>query len=580
MATFLRTTPCSKTIVSPCGGSSAPEGLNQPTYAPFTEHDPNGSFGFLNKKKKKAKKPDDASISDNTAQPKGKTEPNAEALFGLPIEQLIPQVGSAHSSKEAEADKLAHDATAQPTPSEASKKPNSTQKGSSPEPVTDAGAEYFPGLPRYGGAGLPEHKKRQFERKVSNLENIQVHKAPEHAKAIGAEAFTVGNHIYMGKKATDATLSHELGHFNPADKRTKKIRPKAVNDSWSEKQAQIQRDKAAEKERQRKLVEAENKRLAKLEQDRKIAAAKKAADAAALKKDQDGKSHRAAGIAQMKYNVLVAQHQKQFLKDNPHLKLIPPRKPVDLSAMKERVRLHKEQKQAKLQATLQHYPGIQAMLKPPLWGNGAISLSEKAMRSDVGVKAFHGAQHFMEPQQQSGGLVGQALKFGQSMFQNIPKVGQVVADGASQVGQTVFNTGQHALTTVEGLPKQAARRLLQGTQILGHKAVKAADHVGQTALHQGVPLWQGSLNQGHKAVKAADHLGTAALHRGESVLQGVFNQGKKLFKGAVDYSNDRQIQTAIAAGLIQSSGASKGAQIRLEVERTAIATSKALRLYV
>jgi hypothetical protein len=74
---------------------------------------------------------------------------------------------------------------------------------------------------------------------------------------------------------------------------------------------------------------------------------------------------------------------------------------------------------------------------------------------------------------------------------------------------------------VEGLPKQVARRLLHGTQILGHKAVKAADHVGQAALHQGEPL-----------------------------LQGAFNQGKKLFKGAVDYSNDRQIQTAIAAGLI------------------------------
>jgi hypothetical protein len=33
-------------------------------------------------------------------------------------------------------------------------------------------------------------------------------------------------------------------------------------------------------------------------------------------------------------------------------------------------------------------------------------------------------------------------------------------------------------------------------------------------------------------------------------LHGAFNQGKKLFKGAVDYSNDRQIKTAIAAGLI------------------------------
>ncbi len=56
-----------------------------------------------------------------------------------------------------------------------------------------------------------------------------------------------------------------------------------------------------------------------------------------------------------------------------------------------------------------------------------------------------------------------------------------MADGASQVGQTVFKTGQQALTTVEGLPKQAARGLLYGTQILGHKAVKAADHFGTGA---------------------------------------------------------------------------------------------------
>jgi hypothetical protein len=62
--------------------------------------------------------------------------------------------------------------------------------------------------------------------------------------------------------------------------------------------------------------------------------------------------------------------------------------------------------------------------------------------------------------------------------------------------------------------------------------------------------------------------------------QGAFEQGKKLFEGAVDFSNDRQTQTAIAASLIQSSRASKGAQIRLEVERTAIATSKALQLSV
>ncbi len=194
-------------------------------------------------------------------------------------------------------------------------------------------------MPRYGGAGLPEHKKRQFERKVSNLDKIQVHTTPDHAEAIGAEAFTVGNHIYLGKNATDATLSHELGHFNPADKQTKKIRRKSSNDSWSEKQAQIQRDKTAETERQRKLIEAENKRLATLEQDRKIAAAKKAADAAALTKDQDSKSRRIAVMAQAKHDNLVAQQQKQFLKDNPHLKLIPPRKPVDLTAMKERVRL-------------------------------------------------------------------------------------------------------------------------------------------------------------------------------------------------------------------------------------------------
>jgi Domain of unknown function (DUF4157) len=239
---------------------------------PFNEHhdDPNDPFAFLKRKKKSAKQ-DDSSPSNHT-QPKTKTklEESAADLFGIPQSQLEQQIGSAHSSKETKADEIAKAATTEPLTPEADK----TNQSKPPAPTSEPDHN-IPGLPKQGGTALPKDKKAQFERKVGDLSDVQVHKTPKHAKAIGAAAFTVGRHVYLGEKATDETLSHELGHFNKADKKTRKARRKAPDDSWVTKQAEIRRQqaaaRAAEKERQRKAAEAEAKRKAKIEADRKAA---------------------------------------------------------------------------------------------------------------------------------------------------------------------------------------------------------------------------------------------------------------------------------------------------------------------
>jgi hypothetical protein len=114
--------------------------FNKPAHHdPFTEHDPNGTFGFLNdqnkKKKAQAKQPDETSKSD---QPKDKTEPDAQDLFGVSIPELQQRVGSAHSAKEDIANQNAEAATSHSDPS---RKANPTEKGSSPEPVTDGRAD-------------------------------------------------------------------------------------------------------------------------------------------------------------------------------------------------------------------------------------------------------------------------------------------------------------------------------------------------------------------------------------------------------------------------------------------------------
>ncbi len=92
---------------------------------------------------------------------------------------------------------------------------------------------------------------------------------------------------------------------------------------------------------------------------------------------------------------------------------------------------------AKLQGALQKHPGIQSMLKQPLWA-AAGALGAKVMSSDMAVSAFRGTQHFVEPKQaqqaqaeqkpEAKGFFSSALKFGKQSFAAIADVGQTIVE--------------------------------------------------------------------------------------------------------------------------------------------------------
>jgi hypothetical protein len=364
------------------------EDNNQPLWQPqrsgeldansnlFEEHydDPNDPYA-AHKRKKKAEKQDDKSNSSNNTQPKKKTklEESATDLFGIPQSQLEQLIGSAHSSKETKADDIAKAATTEPITPEADKTDQTKPSASEPDHT-------IPGLPKQGGTALPKDKKAQFERKVSNLENIPAHQPSKHPRAFTENDFTIGRHP-------------DLGETMSGSRKTKRIRKQAPDNSWVTKHATA---RAAEKERQLKALEAENKRLAKLEADRKIAEAKHAAEVAALKKDQDAKSYRIAVIAQMEHDNLVAKQRKQDKKDTPQPQRIPPRQKTDLSGLMEQARLRKEQreqqKQAKLQALLEQHPGIRDILKqPPSYFSGAMALGAAVMNPALSASLVAGS---------------------------------------------------------------------------------------------------------------------------------------------------------------------------------------------
>ncbi len=218
--------------------------------SPYGEHyNPYGESAYPPKSKKKAKA--DPAQQPNSTQ--AKTDPtfqeSASLLFGMEPEHLEQQVGSAHSSKEMKADEIAKAATSEPISPETSDKTNQSRP-STPTPEDHS----IPGLPKQGGTALPKDKKAQFEPKVGDLSDVQVHRAPKHAKALGASAFTVGRHVYMGEGADDTVLQHELGHFAPNDKQSKKIRRKASDDSWVTRQADLRKQQALAREAEAKRI--------------------------------------------------------------------------------------------------------------------------------------------------------------------------------------------------------------------------------------------------------------------------------------------------------------------------------------
>jgi Domain of unknown function (DUF4157) len=529
--------------------------------SPYGEHyNPYGESAYPPKSKKKAKA-DPAQQPDSTqAKPDDKPQESASALFGLKQEHLEQQVGSASSSKESQADDIAKAATSEPI------KESSDKTAQSKPPTPTAEDHSIPGLPKQGGTAIPKDNKAQFEPKVGNLDDVQVHRAPKHAKALGAQAFTVGRHVYMGEGADNAVLNHELGHFAPNDKASKKIRRKAPDDSWAIRQAELRRQqaaaRAAEKERQRKAAEAEAKRKAKIEADRKIALAKQAADAAALKKGQDGKSHRTAAIAQLKHKNLLAIQKKNELKNQPKS-----RPKTDLSTLKEQVRLHKEQKQqakqAKLQTALQKHPGVQNVL------GGALALGAGLMNPAFGAAALAGARNFLatpekpkaaEPEQkpeskpESKGFFGNALKFGKQSFAAIADVGKTIVEtGVKAAPAPLLGLASPALGAaaafVGGAPATAAPKPQEAP-----KPEEKKDDGG----------WFGRLkNAGENLVNGGARLVGGAIDGGRNLVNGAVDAGRTLVNGAITggralVNGAREMgQSAINAGRQMVQGAEK-----------------------
>jgi Domain of unknown function (DUF4157) len=393
-------------------------------------------------------------------------------------------VGSAHDPEEPDADRTAGKA----------KDPNAatpaTQQPKSGSPASETGAA-LPGLPKTGGQELSQTLKDQFSPVVGSLDHIRVHDTPHsHAATahIGAEGFIDGPNIHLSKGADQQTvIPHELGHV---PQKSKKIRRKAASDSWAEKQAQIQRERAAEKERQRIAAEKERKRLAKLESDRKAAETNR--------KNREAKDKRLAAVAKIKEKALLEKYGPDYKPPVKAAVKTVPRPKTDLSAIKEKALREKaEQKQAQLrEQTLKHHPGILNVLKQPMWGKGAIALGETAMHSDVGVKALKGARQGLLPAQTKPGEPQQ--KTGGGWWDQVAKVGAQAVSGVTHLGQkglkgavtSMAESGQQALSTVVDLPWKAGHALAQGAQTVGTRAQHRAQALASKAFKGAGDLTQ------------------------------------------------------------------------------------------
>jgi hypothetical protein len=195
----------------------------------------------------------------------------AENPFGVPLEKLQQQVGSAHDPEERRATTIAN----QPS--------TSTPTNGSPTPATASrtpAIPEMPGLAQHRGTGLSQDLKTEFSPKAQgqSLDEIQVIQSLEHVDFLGAKAFTVGNKIVTGNQTSQEVLRHEVGHIVDRklgnDSAPHKIRRWATNDTWA---AEQERRRRAEAERKRR--EAEARRKAEIERKRAELLKKRAEEA-------------------------------------------------------------------------------------------------------------------------------------------------------------------------------------------------------------------------------------------------------------------------------------------------------------
>jgi hypothetical protein len=198
----------------------------------------------------------------------------------------------------------------------------------------------------------------------------------------------------------------------------------------------------------------------------------------------------------------MAQLRQKALDDRRHkAEQDPSTLQYRLKALKEKaLRAKARQRKAQRKEALQPFPGIQNILNFPPLLKGALALGKRAMNPDVATSLMAGT-----------------FGFGQKQSHRKPKPAKnEFFEGARQVGG-------HLLDGVQSFSKP----ILKPGVDLGHSFLNGADVLG-------ISLKESKLGQ----------------PKAQRFFEGALNQGKKLFKGAVDFSNQRQTQLAIAAGTI------------------------------
>jgi Domain of unknown function (DUF4157) len=469
--------------------------------------------------------------------------------------------------QEAQADALAKEVTAKPA-NDAQQKP---AKAETPAPSQSA-APHLPGLPTTGGKKLSKEDQQKFGKKVGDLSDVEIHKAPKAAKYLDAEAFTVGRRIYKGKNANKDTIAHEIAHFSPKDKTTGKLRRKSSSDGWAERERQkriaAEQAEARRKERERiaaeKAAEAKRIEIAKAAAARRVAAAK----AAAIKKEAElralgrfdpitgrsftQKKDLSALEAKVKKQQAINAAERKANPKPPVKTLQPLTKPKDLSALEEKVKQKQAQKaaakQAKLQKTVEQHSGIAGVLKQPFFKN-ALAFGAGLMSPALGASALAGAaligtapaqkqptaqQPAPQPEEkkEDKGFFGKALNFGKN-----------IVKGAAKVGEKVLNTGESAINTVtNALPIPQPLKDLANPIKLAKNVVKGATAIATAPQKAAGGLLDGAIGFGKNLFNGAKDLGKKALNTAGNVINGAKDLGSKALKGAVNLA-DSAIKT-------------------------------------
>jgi hypothetical protein len=210
-----------------------------------------------------------------------------------------------------------------------------------------------------------------------------------------------------GEEFNPDTLDN--GYVSLGDQKPRRIRRKAGNNSWGEKQAEIARQKqiADQQKVDAQRIEAEQVESQRLAE---VAAARKADAIARQPRTPEGiaaanaqrdasKAHSRAVITQLEEKALRDKQLKQARPVTPQSSQTPvqrsPRQTTDLSALEAKAYRHKAaKKQAKRDAALRPYPGIRAISKPSPFPARAMAFGAEVMSPALSIATVASAPVF------------------------------------------------------------------------------------------------------------------------------------------------------------------------------------------